>query len=123
MSNKAAQKTQGDYTLEQVVSRLERMESKIDNLQEAVVKMARTEERVVQLMESDGHKNKTISELQGRVGKLERELGEQKIKFDQESENKDNAKRRAFKIFLAFLTAALTAVVSTAVMIFREISS
>lgn len=113
---------QGVSTLDQVVSRLERMEAKIDNLQEAVVKMARTEERVVQLMEADGHKNKTISDLQGRVSKLEKDINLQQIKFQQESEMKDNAKRRAFKIFLAFLTAALTAVVSVAVMIFREIS-
>ena len=64
----------GQVTLEQVIKRIEKLEkkleTKLDILQEAIISMARTEERVVHLMEKDADKNKRISKLENEISEL-----------------------------------------------------
>lgn len=56
----------------QILSRLDRLERKMDDLGLALVNLARTEERVIRLMESDNEKTKWLRELQNKVVDLEK---------------------------------------------------
>lgn len=61
-----------DPFLSQMMSQMNRIEGKVDTMQTAFVQMARTEERVVQLLESDQKKTEWIVKLQERVVELEK---------------------------------------------------
>lgn len=60
----------------QILSRLDRLEKKMDDLGLALVNLARTEERVIHLMESDNEKTKWLREVQGKVVDLEKREAE-----------------------------------------------
>ena len=87
--------------LEQVIiTRLDRLESKMDKMAEAVIALARTEERVIRLMEADGKKTEWLKELQDRVNTLEK------------NEAETNAvSRRVERVFWIGATAAFSLIV------------
>lgn len=60
-----------DPSSAQVISRLDRMEKKMDQMAAALVSMARTEERVAKLLSADTEKTKWIAKLQEKVHALE----------------------------------------------------
>lgn len=61
-----------DPFLSQMITQMNRIEGKVDAMQTAFVQMARTEERVVQLLEADQKKTEWIVKLQERVLELEK---------------------------------------------------
>jgi chromosome segregation ATPase len=67
--------------MKQVIDRLDRFESKLDSIQTALVELARTEERVVQLMDKDARREAMINEMQKRLGKLETAQAENQSKI------------------------------------------
>jgi len=67
--------------MKQVIDRLDRFESKLDSIQTALVELARTEERVVQLMEKDARREAMMNDMQKRLGKLETAQAENKSKI------------------------------------------
>lgn len=63
----------GSAMLKHLTTQMDRIETKVDTMQAAIVQMAKTEERVVRLMESDTKKTEWILELQDKVIKLEKD--------------------------------------------------
>lgn len=61
-----------DPFMSQMITQMNRIEGKVDAMQTAFVQMARTEERVVQLLEADQRKTEWILKLQERVVDLEK---------------------------------------------------
>ena len=69
-----------DPFLAQMITQMNRIEGKVDAMQTAFVQMARTEERVVQLLEADQKKTEWILKLQDRVVDLEKnEVGQKAV--------------------------------------------
>lgn len=61
-----------DPFIDHVITQMNRIEGKVDVMQTAFIQMARTEERVVQLLEADQKKTEWILKLQDRVVELEK---------------------------------------------------
>ena len=62
-----------DPFMAQMMTQMNRIEGKVDAMQSAFVQMAKTEERVVQLLEADQKKTEWILKLQDRVVDLEKQ--------------------------------------------------
>lgn len=62
-----------DPLVRQLITQMNRVEGKVDGMQAALLTMARTEERVTQLMQSDNKKTEWILKLQDRVIDLEKQ--------------------------------------------------
>lgn len=94
-----------DPVVSQLMSQMNRIEGKVDSMQTALVSMARTEERVVRLMEADQKKTEWVLGLQNRVSELEKsEIGSKAISTRIE---------RAAWIFVTVLLTALAGWIAT----------
>ena len=69
LSNGAAHQ---DPFMAQMITQMNRIEGKVDTMQAAFVQMARTEERVVQLLEADTKKTEWLLQLQNRIVDVEK---------------------------------------------------
>lgn len=56
-----------------ILAEITDLKKKVDKFAEALIEIAKTEERVARLLESDGKKTDWILELQGRVSELEKQ--------------------------------------------------
>ena len=64
----------------QLVTQMNRIEGKVDTMQVAFIQMAKTEERVVRLLESDQKKTEWLMKIQDRVVDLEKkEVGQNAV--------------------------------------------
>lgn len=101
--------SKGPNTLEnQILQRLDRLEKKVDRLGEALIEIAKTEERVIRLMESDNEKTKWLRALQDRVVDLEKKDAEEKA-----------VSRRVERAIWAFITAAFSIAAAIIVSLFK----
>jgi len=94
----------------QIISRLDRLEKKMDDLGLALVNLARTEERVIRLMESDNEKTKWLRDVQNKVVELEKREGE-----------RGAISRRVERGIWAAITAAFAITSALIISWFREI--
>lgn len=63
---------QHDPFVSQLMTQMNRIEGKVDGMQTALLTIAKTEERVTRLMESEGKKTDWILKLQERIAELEK---------------------------------------------------
>lgn len=115
----AQKETDGVGKVDQVLQRLDRVENKLDGIQKALVQMARTEERVVHLMEVDAERVKWIRSIQEQVSSLERELIASKEREQSEREQKLKAERITERGVWAFVTGIISLAVGLAVAWFK----
>jgi len=84
----------------QMMTQMNRIEGKVDSMQAAFVQMARTEERVVRLLEADQKKTEWLLGLQNRVVDLEKsDIGTKAIST--------RIERAAWIVATAILTAGI----------------
>jgi hypothetical protein len=123
MSNSRAVEAQKEQnglgSVGQVLQRLDRVENKLDGIQKALVQMARTEERVVHLMEVDAERAKRIHSIQDQVTALEKELIASREREYAEREHKIKAQRMTERGIWAFVTGAVSLAVGFAVAWFK----
>ncbi len=115
----AQKETDGVGKVDQVLQRLDRVENKLDGIQKALVQTARTEERVVHLMEVDAERVKWIRSIQEQVSSLERELIASKEREQSEREQKLKAERITERGVWAFVTGIISLAVGLAVAWFK----
>lgn len=84
-----------------VIQRLDRLERKMDDVSRVLVEIARTEERVVRLMEADNEKTKWLRSLQDRVVELEKQ-----------NSQAEAVSRRVERFFWILFTAGVGAAVA-----------
>ena len=73
MGNEILKETvSGSPFIAHMMTQMNRIEEKVDGMQTALLTMARTEERVVQLIQSDNKKTEWILKLQERINDLEK---------------------------------------------------
>lgn len=89
-----------DPFMSQMITQMNRIEGKVDAMQTAFVQMARTEERVVQLLEADQRKTEWILKLQERVVDLEKKEVSQRAVTSR-------IERAAWIVLTAVLTVAV----------------
>ena len=66
--------------ISQMTMQMNRIEGKVDTMQAAFIQMAKTEERVVRLLEADQKKTEWLMTIQDRVVELEKkEVGQRAV--------------------------------------------
>jgi hypothetical protein len=89
-----------DPLVTQMMTQMNRIEGKVDAMQTAFVQMARTEERVVRLLEADQKKTEWLFQLQNRLVEVEKsDIGSKAIST--------RIERAAWIFVTALLTAGI----------------
>ena len=94
-------KASGETLENQILQRLDRLETKMDDLGKALLELAKTEERVIRLMEADDKKTDWLVSLQDRIVDLEKERAESSA-----------VARRIERIIWLIITAGLSGVIA-----------
>jgi len=89
--------------MDQIVNRLDRVEKKLDEIGRAMVEIAKTEERVVRLIEENQEFNRCLHKIQERVASLEKD----NIKNGQFSRSIERAIWIMFTAAIGFVSATI----------------
>lgn len=93
--------TTKEDTVNLVIQRLDRLEKKMDDVSRILFEIAKTEERVVRLMEADNEKTRWLRTLQDRVVELEKH-----------NSQADAISRRVERFFWILFTAGVGAAIA-----------
>ena len=90
-----------DVQLVDVETRLDKFEAKLDSINDALISLARIEERVTTILKNNERMHTEVNELDERVGELEQQSAVQGFTLSKGE--------RLFWIVLTFLVSAITA--------------
>lgn len=97
---------------DQILDQLKHLRNKIEGVEKAIVQMARTEERVIQLMESDREKDKWIRKIQDEVAQISRDMLQAKTQENIERQRRHKIERWIERGVWGFVATAFGLVVA-----------